>query len=312
MLESWRARARSGLYEYEPRTRRWLRKVFASPLPFPPLDVAALAMAQELARGLTLDPDRVRRLLAAARLDGAAPLAVIGDSHSTHLVRRIVRGGRWMLPLHLLCTGASARGLSNPAAAAGAGGRARTFLDRLPPMPVVFMFGQVDVEFVHAFKRLESGHARFDEAEFDAFAGETVTRYVGFLTDATPETLKPHATVATIFPPALSDSAWRQGYVNAHIAHLHGPADLAGLGALEIPSLATRTRLHARFNALLDAAARSAGFGVLDVFTPLLGPDGVVQRSLLGRARGTNHHLGYAASRRALVGALSDLMSPRG
>lgn len=308
-LEPLRARARASLYEYERRTGRALRRVFAGALPFPPFDLAAMAMAPELSRALALDPSRVRRLLADAHAHGAVPLAVVGDSHSTHLVRRSLRDGRWLLPLHLLCTGASARGLANPAALAGAGSRARAFLADAPAMPVVFMFGQVDVEFVHAFKRLEAGAAPFDDAGFEAFADETVARYVGFLAEATPDRLKPQARIATIFPPALSDAAWRQGYVNAHIAHLHGPADMAGLGALEIPSLQHRTRLHARFNAKLARAARAAGFGVLDVFEPLLGTDGALKRSLLGRGRGANHHLGYAASRGALVDRLWSLIA---
>jgi hypothetical protein len=235
---------------------------------------------------------------------GAAPVAVVGDSHSTHLVRRSLREGRWLLPLHLLCTGASARGLRNPTAAAGAGVRVKAFLAELPPMPTIFMFGQVDVEFVHAFKRLEAGEAAFDARAFDAFAAETVDRYIGFLAEALPPALKPQARVATIFPPALSDAAWRQGYVNAHIAELHGPADLAGLAELEIPSLLERTRLHGRFNETLAAAARAAGLAMLDVFTPLLTTRGTVRRAHLGRGRGANHHLGYAASRTPLVEAV--------
>ncbi|HTI67376.1 MAG TPA: hypothetical protein VL460_07505 [Caulobacteraceae bacterium] len=309
-LEALRARARRSLYEYDGRTGRAIARVFADPLPVPLLDVAALAMAQELARALTLDPARVRRLLAAAQARGAVPVAVVGDSHSTHLVRRALRDGRWLLPLHLLCTGASARGLANPAAAAGAGAKVRELLAELPPMPTAFMFGQVDVEFVHAFKRLETGVGAFDADEFDAFAEETVGRYIALLAEASPKGLKPLVRVATIFPPALSDAAWRQGYVNAHIAHLHGPADLAGLGELQIPSLAQRTRLHARFNTRLAAAARAAEFGVLDLFEPLLGGKGTVKRSLLGRAQGANHHLGYGASRRPLVEAMWGMVGP--
>ena len=109
---------------------------------------------------------------------------------------------------------------------------------------------------LRTFKRLEARDAGFDAAAFAAFADETVARYVGFLAEAVPPALKPLASVAAIFPPALSDAAWRQGYVNAHIADLHGPADRTGLAGLEIPSLIERTRLHALFNGRLAAAAR--------------------------------------------------------
>jgi hypothetical protein len=172
----------------------------------------------------------------------------------------------------------------------------------------VFKFGQVDVEFVHAFKRLEAGAQAFDPSGFEAFADETVARYVGFLDQAVPARLRERASVAGLFPPALSDAAWRQGYVNAHIANLHGPADDAALAerlaGLDIPTLAERTRLHARFDERLRTAAEAAGFGFLDQLRPLLGPEGVVRKALLGGAAGANHHLGYAASRQAVLDGL--------
>ena len=230
-----------------PTIERATWATFREPTPLPLLDLAAPELARTLAERLPDRPMRVRRLMAAARDARGVPFAVVGDSHSTHLVRRGRRGSRWLLPLHLLCTGASARGLINPEAAAGAGARVRRFLEWLAPtpMPTAFMFGQVDVEFVFTFKRLETGLTRFDPAAFDAFAAETVARYLAFLSQATPPELKGSALVAGVFPPALSDAAWRQGYVNAHIADLHGPADAAGLAerlaALEIPTLSERT-----------------------------------------------------------------------
>jgi len=293
-----------------PTIERAAWALFRRPSAFPPLDLAGLELAKTLGERASERPIRLRRLMAAAREAGGVPLAVIGDSHSTHLVRRSRMGERWLLPLHRLCTGASARGLVNPEAAAGAGTKARTFLAALPDeTPLIFKFGQVDIEFVFTFKRLEANAEAFDEAAFDTFADETVERYLAFLTDAVPPGRRACAVVAGVFPPALSDAAWRQGYVDAHIAALHGgaaaPADLAPrLARLEIPSLAERTRLHAGFNVRLFEAARAAGFRVLDGFDALLGPDGTVKWAHLGRAAGTNHHLGYAASRAPLVEAL--------
>lgn len=304
-----RERSRLSVYEWERRSVRQMRRLLASPLPLAPLDLAAIALAQEFPRAAALDPQRIRSLLMAARRQGARALAIVGDSHSTALVRRSVRAGRWLLPLHLLCTGASARGLANPEAAAGAGAKVQAFLQHLSTTgtPVVFMFGQIDVEFVYTFKRLEAGALSFDPADFDAFTGESVDRYVAFLAQALPPDLKPSARVASIFPPALSDAAWRQGYVNAHIAELHGPADarmLERLAELEIPSLAERTRLHAGFNERLAEAARAAGIGSLDLFAPFLGNAGVVLPAFVGKARGADHHLGYTASRPAVIDRL--------
>jgi hypothetical protein len=289
----------------------WMvRTAFKRPLPLPPVDLAALAIAGALGDAVTEGRGRPLSLVGALETEGAYPIAIVGDSHSTHLVRRAWRGERWMLPIHRLCTGASARGLANPEAAAGAGAKVRAFLAALAgsPMPVVYKFGQVDVEFVFTFKRLESGKTGFDRAAFDAFAGETIARYVAFLADATPFSLLGHARVAGIFPPALSDAAWRQGYVNAHIADLHGHADAATLAEqlaeLELPSLAERTRLHADFNARLLKAAAKANFAPVFGFKALLGESGTVAPRYLGRARGRNHHLGYAASREPILKAL--------
>ena len=295
-----------------PTIEREMRATFRDPSPLPLLDLATLELARTLADRAVERPMRVRRLVEAARVDRGVPFAVVGDSHSAHLVRRARQGERWLAPLHLLCTGASARGLINPESAAGAGERVRRFLEVLAPMPtpmpVVFMFGQVDAEFVFNFKRLEADAERFDEAGFEGFATETVARYVAFLAETTPASLRPLARVAGIFPPALSDRAWRQGYVNAHIADLHGPADAAGLAqrlkGLDIPPLATRTRLHARFNALLFEAAQAEGFGVLDGWNRLIGPGGTLDPRYLGNGRGANHHMGYAASRRPVVETL--------
>jgi hypothetical protein len=297
-----RAAAERALARDYPTAERAVRLAFQGPAPVPLRDLAALELAGVLGERFPERPIRLRRLIAAARRMGGAPYAVVGDSHSTHLVRHGRREGRWLLPLHRLCTGASARGLANPEASAQAGAKVRAFLGHLAtaPMPTLFKFGQVDLEFVFTFKRLESSENAFDEAAFDAFADETVERYVAFLAEGVPAVLRPLARVAGVFPPALSDAAWRQGYVNAHIAALHGPADPAALdrlAGLEIPPLAVRTRLHARFNARLFEAAGAAGFSVLDGFEALLGPDGTLAPRFLGRARGANHHLGYAASR---------------
>jgi hypothetical protein len=114
--------------------------------------------------------------------------------------------------------------------------------------------------------------------------------------------------VRSLFPPALSDAAWRTGYINAHIIDIHGPAesgDLAQrLAGIEIPDLAARTVLHRQVNALLARAAAAAGFRVDDDFTPFLGSTGTVDPRWLGAAAGTDHHLDFHAVRAPLVDRL--------
>lgn len=208
--------------------------------------------------------------------------------------------------MHLLCTGASARGLGNIASRTGYGARVTGFLRALAalpqPPPVLFVFGQVDVEFVFTFKRLE-GRA----PDFAAFCAETVSRYVGFLAAALPDRLRPRAEVAAVFPPALNDLAWRDGYVNAHIAELHGQLDPASLSnqlkALQIPSLRERTAQHALFNRMLEEKCLRDGLGFVDTFTPLLS-NGVADPSFLGPSAGADHHLGWRAVREPIVDLL--------
>lgn len=261
----------------------------------------------ELARAASASDadDRLPRMV----LDGARPYAVIGDSHSRVLVRRARdRDGRWLAPLWWLETGASARGLGRVDARSGAGERVGVAIHRalaISDAPILLKFGQVDVEFVQVFKRLELGQIAFDPSAFKVFADETVARYVAFLASVVAPADRSRVRLCSLFPPALSDAAWRTGYVNAHIVELHGPADsgnLAGrLSGFEIPDLRARTALHADVNAALTSAGRAEDFDILDDFTPFLGEGGVADPRYLGVAAGRDHHLDFHATRAQVV-----------
>uniref|UniRef100_B0T7B8 Uncharacterized protein n=1 Tax=Caulobacter sp. (strain K31) TaxID=366602 RepID=B0T7B8_CAUSK len=262
----------------------------------------------ELARAAALSGNHAR--LRALMREGAAPYAVIGDSHSRLLVRRSRRAnGAWLVPLWWLETGASARGLGRSDARSGAGERVRAAIDQAlgtdGAMPILVKFGQVDLEFVQPFKRLEAGQQAFDPVRFKAFTDETLSRYLAFLSRAIAPEDRARVHLCSLFPPALSDAAWRTGYVNAHIAELHGPADqdslVQRLANLEIPDLAARTGLHADFNAALASAAAAEGFATADDFTPFLNGAGVVDPRYLNPAAGVDHHLDFHASRAPVV-----------
>ncbi|OYX29785.1 MAG: hypothetical protein B7Y99_12590, partial [Caulobacterales bacterium 32-69-10] len=292
VVEALRAQARSSAFEFDGRTLANLRRLFARPLPWPPHDFAALTVARALGDAMAMDPARGRRILKAAAAQGALPYVVIGDSHSRHLIRRSARDGRWLLPVHFLCTGSSARGLANPASLSGWNHRVAALLSELAeadsPIPVLFEFGQVDVEFVFTFKRLSEERRTFEPDAFSDFVRGTVDSYLGFLAGALPERLKPFATVVSIFPSSLSDAAWRQGYINAHIADLHGEANAVALSqrlrAIDIPHEAARTAQHRLFNAALAAGAAARGLRFLDIFSPLIGDLGTVHRPYRGLA----------------------------
>jgi hypothetical protein len=269
----------------------------------------------ELARAAAMSGDRQR--LRGLMRNGGTPYAVIGDSHGRLLARRSCnQDGRWLMPLWWLETGASARGLGRAEAQSGAGERVRkaigVALDIADTAPILLKFGQVDIEFVQVFKRLESGDRAFEPAGLQVFVDETVTRYMAFLIDAVAPADRPRVHLCSLFPPALSDAAWRSGYINAHIIELHGPADREGLAQrlddLDVPNLAHRTALHANFNLALSSAAYAEGFGFHDDFTSFLGAAGVVDPCWLGSAAGTDHHLDFNATRARVVDQLWRLL----
>jgi hypothetical protein len=117
--------------------------------------------------------------------------------------------------------------------------------------------------------------------------------------------------VVSVFPPAVSDAAWRQGYVNDDIAQreeIMPVAELAaGIRALEIADLRQRTGIHAYYNAGLRAACRRHGFRFVDSFTPFIGADGLVDpRYVVPEANGAEHHL----DSRATYGAIAQSIWP--
>ncbi|PZQ65616.1 MAG: hypothetical protein DI570_01155 [Phenylobacterium zucineum] len=243
------------------------------------------------------------------------PLVVISDSHGGQYTTEEPLFGAGLLPVPLICNGASARGLGNPASQAGAGARIRAFVgrcgDQLAHATLLFKFGQVDLEFVHDYRRIRDGGAPFDFDRAEAFAADSARRYVDFLRGL--RDLSPARIVVTAaFPPALNDEALREGYLNAHIVEMHGALDVddmrRALRRLEMPSWPVRTELARRYNIALAAACASAGLTFHDDFTPMLGPHGLIDPEVIVWHGGTDHHLCFtspAARRRAAEAAVA-------
>jgi hypothetical protein len=244
--------------------------------------------------------------------EGAQAYFVAGDSHSNLYSLTGARGSEWLLPIHLLCTGGSAAGLGNPSSHSNYGNHLRQaveVIDTLPgagDMPFLLQFGQVDIEFVHHFRRVRDGLRELNLDDYRAFCQAAFDRYIVFVTALFPAGRRHHVHLVSVFPPALSDAAWHQGYVNADIAMREnaGPIDAltAGIHALEIASLAERTQIHADYNALLRTACQSHGFQFVDGFTPFLGAEGVVdQRYVVPEAQGAEHHLDSRQTYRVVI-----------
>jgi hypothetical protein len=276
------------------------------------LDLAAAALRQTDVWGR--DAAQLTALLAPS--PAHRPLVVISDSHGmAYLSEEVLRAAR-LLPVPFLRTGATARGLGDPRARAGAGEAIRRHLvdnaERIGAAPVLLKFGQVDLEFVYDYRRIRDGRAGFDMAHAVDFAHDSARRYLDFAAALAAET-RARLVVTAALPPALSDAALRQGYLNAHIAELHGELDQDALRrqlqGLEMPDWKTRTALAAAYNQALAAGCAAAGLTYYDDFTPLLGPDGVIDPDLIVWHGGTDHHLCAAApaARRAIAAFARDI-----
>lgn len=258
-------------------------------------------------------------LLATAASLGARPYVVIGDSHSHHYRRRDIRGGEWLLPIHLLCSAGSAMGLDNPSSQSGYGRRIGAFAETWADwcatrgIPILLKLGQVDVEFVYNFKRIRDGRFRFEEPEFHEFCRFSTERYFRFLSRIFPAEARSGVHVLSVHPPALSDEMWRSGYVNAHVAALQSalPLDMLreGLERLDVPDLPTRTRMHAFYNMLVEARCDEHGFRYVDDFSPFVSASGTLDPRFIPRGRGRDHHLEPDTTREATTAILWDCVT---
>ena len=233
---------------------------------------------------------------------GARPYFITGDSHSGHLNLTGARGAEWLLPLHLLCTAGSAAGLGNPASRSGYGPLLRDAVRTIRTLPggdglpFLIQFGQVDIEFVYHFQRERDGRRALDLEHYRLFCDETLTRYMRFVSDVFDPSRRKQVFIGSVFPPALSDAAWKQGHVNDDISRRETDISVeelsAGIRELEIANIRQRTEIHLYFNARLKAESERLGFGFLDLATGFLGADGLLDpRYISPESRGFEHHL---------------------
>ncbi|SEI64149.1 hypothetical protein SAMN05518849_101386 [Sphingobium sp. AP50] len=223
------------------------------------------------------------------------PALVIGDSHSAflHSGAAMLAGG--VLPAPLLCRAGSARGLTNPDSRARHRDTILRTLDGLGQMlthrPVIFQFGQVDIEFLFDMKRIRDGETRYIADEARRFIRQSIGRYGTFLAECRKHS-RARFIVMGVFPPALDDATVRAGYTNAHIATLNEHDDIdmlkRQLAALEHPDAAARTALARYFNRIMRTSCTRARIGFIEEFDALLGPDGLVRRALTNP---DDHHL---------------------
>jgi hypothetical protein len=242
------------------------------------------------------------------------PFVVAGDSHCHVYCRLFDHAGKTFVPIPFICYATSARGLVSKTSRSGAGGRLSRLAQALErsgaPPPVIFKFGQVDIEFVFDFHRAQAGETAFSEEKWLSFSTKSATNYVDFVAD----NFSSHAfRVMGIFPPALSDDVLRAGYTNANVAGSEGIQDLTALEAalrtLDFPDRERRTRLHAEFNQILSSQTARRNIPFFDDFPYYVGPDGRLADAFIPTHRGADHHLEKQASRQTAIDVIKHVFS---
>ena len=256
---------------------------------------------------------------AAGRLGGHA-FVIIGDDNASLYRRSAVQGADWLLPLHVCCGGGSAIGLGEPHSRSGHGRQVRALIESLPgaetgnDIPILIRFGQVDLEFVQPLRRSRQGGTCFDQGEFEAFAAASVSAYAAFLVSVVPPARRAGVVVLGVFPPVVTDETLRRGHIDGGVANAAGINDPDALQAafarLEWPDLATRTRLHAAYNARLEEAVCAAGFRFAADFDGLLSRDGVLDQRYIAAGNGRDHHLDFALTETLLTNTIWRLLQP--
>lgn len=214
-------------------------------------------------------------MVLACREVGAIPYVVFGDSHSRLYQHYGLNfDDAWLLPIAITCSGGSARGLINPNSNLRYGDRLRRFFARIESAIVegvacFFKFGQVDLEYLFAYKRTLSANVAFSEAEFIAYTNESIARYLDYLDDLVPRHMRDRTFVCSVSLPALADDAWHDVCTDGLLAFMKPTAEEAGklreqIGRLEVPDIRLRSRLHLDFNTRLKAAAAARDFPFVD------------------------------------------------
>jgi hypothetical protein len=149
---------------------------------------------------------------------------------------------------------------------------------------------------VHHFRRVRDNATDLDLYGYRRFCDSTVRRYLDFMAGLFEARRQGRVCLVSVFPPALSDRAWAEGYVNEDISRRESGDPLRavseGIRGLRIADLRQRTAIRLHFNDRLRAEALRLGFGFADAATPFLGKDGLADpRFLVPEANGNEHHL---------------------
>ena len=142
-----------------------------------------------------------------------------------------------------------------------------------PGEAVVLKFGQVDCDFVYYLKWVED-----QSLAFEAFAAASVRKYFCFIDNAlaTLPVTREQLHIMSPFPTVVDDAALRESLCTLPFMSASFKRHFrAKLMTLKLPSLAVRTAQGRSYCERLQAEAAARGLRYVDVYTPLLGGQGV-------------------------------------
>ncbi len=273
--------------------------------------IAGLLASLADAATATLRPDDLPHLwpdVEVLRRHGGRPFVILGDPHAAYYRRSTVRGGDWLLPLHLKDDGAGrGSGALGVPAAQLAEAAARG-------IALLIGFGQADLEFAYPLRRVRQGTTAFDQQDFEAFAAGSVADHAAFLEALVPPARRASVVVLGVFPPAAGEAALRRGHGSEQIARLEGindPKALRGaLARLEWPDPRGRTALHALYNAKLREAVCGAGFSFAADLDGMLSRDGSLDERFASSDQNGDRRIDFGATETLLANTIWRLLEP--
>lgn len=242
---------------------------------------------------------------------GIKPYIMIGDSHSQAYRFCFEHKNQLIAPIHYICMAGSAGGLINKNSRSGYGVSISNYIEKngefiaTNQIPVLLKFGQVDAEFVYFFRVMMSESFEFSFSDYIDFVEGVVGKYERFIVNLMDaEGVGGLLRVVSCFPPALSDVAWKTGYLNARIARFE--SDLEGdtlkekIKNVKIPNIFLRTRMHKIFNAYLQIMCAKIGVEYINDFDMCVSNSNycgervsTVRDSLIKSHKGSDHHLDF-------------------
>ncbi len=213
---------------------------------------------------------------------GALPLVILGDPFAGLYRRGVSAGARWICPLALAPLADGIGALSRIAP--------RTLLATAPDLdieaiPVLWNFGQVDIEQGYPSHRLGRELGPGDVDGFRDFAMPLIQAYGRFLAAAVPAEERALHWIAGAFPP---------------VPLTEGGAE----------TLLDRTGMHQSFNDWLGQTAADLGFNVVRNFECFLAGHGVVDPGYLAELRDTRS-LDYHAVHGVIATSLWSIVGAR-